>query len=111
MSDYTTQHPGALPPDVEAYRSTNVFSEETLPAGLRKNHSTKAGVWAVIHVEEGRLRYCVPAWNYDKILEAGQQDIVAPQVVHYVEPQGKVRMFVVFHSLPDQAPGDPHSLR
>lgn len=111
MFDYTTQHPGALPSDVESYSGTKIFTEETLPAGLRKDHSTKAGVWALIHVLEGKLRYCVPDWNYDTVLTAGQQDIVAPQVVHFVEPQGLVRMYVEFYALPDQAPGDPHTPR
>ena len=39
------------------YKSTPVFDENTLPAGLRKEHRTKAGVWGVIRVLEGRLRY------------------------------------------------------
>lgn len=81
-----------------------------MPAGLRKDHSTKAGVWAVIHVLEGKLRYCVPSWNYDNVLEAEGQDIVAPQVVHFVEPLGLVRMYVEFYALPEAGPANPHAL-
>lgn len=40
----------------EPYRSTPVFDENTLPGGLRKEHRTKAGVWGIIRVLEGRLR-------------------------------------------------------
>jgi len=109
MSDHLTQHPGALPPGLVAYRHTNEFTEQTLPAGLRKDHSTKPGVWALIHVLDGRLRYCVPSWNYDEVLEPGTLGIVAPEVVHFVEPQGAVRMFVEFHALPEQAPANPHT--
>ncbi|MGC2189855.1 MAG: DUF1971 domain-containing protein, partial [Candidatus Sulfotelmatobacter sp.] len=39
------------------YRCTPIFDETTLPAGLRREHRTKAGVWGVIRVLEGRLRY------------------------------------------------------
>ena len=32
MPEHLTQHPEALPPELEAYRRTNEFTEETLPA-------------------------------------------------------------------------------
>lgn len=105
MADHQTQHPGALPPGLQAYRRTNEFTEETLPTGMRKEHSTKAGTWALIHVLEGQLRYCVPAWGHDEILQPGRLGIIAPQVVHFVEPQGAVRMFVEFHAVPEAAAG------
>ena len=38
------------------YRSTPIFDEVTLPAALRSEHRTKAGVWGVIRVIEGRLK-------------------------------------------------------
>ena len=31
-----------------SYKSTPVFDETTLPAGLRREHRTKAGVWGII---------------------------------------------------------------
>ncbi|MCK9469360.1 MAG: DUF1971 domain-containing protein [Porticoccaceae bacterium] len=111
MSDYRTQHPGTLPEGLAPYRRTGELNEQTLPAGLRKDHSTKPGVWALIHVLEGRLRYCVPAWDYDEVLEPGKLGIVAPEVVHFVEPQGAVRMFVEFHAQSTQGPSDPHGMR
>lgn len=39
------------------YKCTPVFDENTLPAGLRREHRTKPGVWGVIRVLDGRLRY------------------------------------------------------
>ncbi|MEO7410774.1 MAG: DUF1971 domain-containing protein, partial [Sphingomicrobium sp.] len=44
---------------ISPYKSTPVFDEKTLPAGLRKEHRTKPGVWGVIRMLEGRLRYRV----------------------------------------------------
>lgn len=101
--------PEKLPDGLEAYRRTDEFTEQTLPAALRRNHSTKAGVWALIHVLEGRLRYCVPSWNHDVVLEPGAPGIVAPQVEHFVEPHGSVRLFVEFHAQPKHGPTDPHA--
>lgn len=106
MSDL---RPETLPEGVEAYRRTDEFTEQTLPAGLRRNHSTKAGVWALIHVLEGRLRYVVPNWNYDEVLEPGVKGIVAPQIEHFVEPLGSVRLFVEFYAEPKSGPADPHA--
>ncbi len=111
MSDLLTQHPGALPPGVQAYRRTGEFNEQTVPAGLRKDHSTKPGVWALIHVLEGRLRYCVPSWQHDEVVEPGRPGIVAPQVPHFIEPLGPLRMYVEFHAAPEQDPGSPHEPR
>ena len=68
-------------------------------------------MWALIHVLEGKLRYCVPSWNYDEVLEPGKFGIVAPEVEHFVEPRGAMRMFVEFHALPEQGPADPHTQR
>jgi len=79
------------------------------PAALHKNHSTRPGLCALIHVLEGRLRCCVPGWNYDGVLEPGTPGIVAPEVLHFVEPQGPARMYVEFHALPKQGPAEPHT--
>ncbi len=111
MTGPLQRHPDALPGDVIPYRRTPDFTEATLPAGLRRDHSTKPGVWALIHVLEGRLRYRVPSWDYDEVLEPGRTGIVAPEVLHSVEPDGAVRMYVEFHARPELAPPDPHGVR
>ena len=46
-----------LPPDVVPYRRTAEFTEATIPAGLRRRHTTQPGVWGRICVLEGALRY------------------------------------------------------
>ena len=35
-----------LPAGLDHYKSTPVFDQDTVPAGLRRAHSTAAGVWA-----------------------------------------------------------------
>src|SRR5690606_16480681 len=107
MSEWLTQTQTALPPGLLPYHRSKEFTDQTLPAGLRKDHATKAGVWALIHVLEGKVRYCVPSWNHDEVLAPGKPGIVAPEVPHFVEPLGAMRMFVEFHALPEQGPADP----
>lgn len=79
------------------YRSTPVFDEVSLPAGLRREHRTKAGAWGVIRVLEGRLRYHVLDPGSEVILEPGRPGLILPEQPHLVEPLGRVRMQVEFY--------------
>lgn len=90
-----------LPNGVHPYRRTDVFTEGTVPQGLRKAHTTKEGVWGVIHVLEGRLAYRIVDARrnpHERVLTAETPPgIVEPTILHEVEPLGAVRFFVEFH--------------
>ena len=79
------------------YKSTPIFDENTLPAGLRKEHRTKEGVWGVIRVLEGRLRYQVLEPLTETILDQDHLGLVLPDQPHFVEPLGAMRMKVEFY--------------
>lgn len=83
------------------YKSTPVFNETTLPAGLRKEHRTKAGVWGVIRVLEGQVKYRVLEPVSETILDPDHPGLVLPDQSHLVEPMGSMRMVVDFY---DQDP-------
>ena len=89
-----------LPAHFVAYKRTADMTESTLPAGLRRRHSTRAGVWAKIHVAAGRLRYCLEDSGVTTELAAGDVGIVVPEVPHHVEPLGAVRFAVEFYRAP-----------
>jgi tellurite resistance-related uncharacterized protein len=87
-----------LPAQFEPYKRTADFDEHSVPAGLLADHSTKRGVWGVIHVIEGALTYLVePPLAREQRVAAGQSAIVVPEVKHRVRPEGSVRFFVEFH--------------
>jgi tellurite resistance-related uncharacterized protein len=92
-----------LPEGFVAYKRTPEFTQDTIPKGLTKNHSTKRGVWARINVIDGRLRYRVAALDADFELAAGTPGIVIPEVLHHVEPVGAVRFYVEFYRAADAA--------
>ncbi len=93
-----------LPEHFVAYKRTADFTEATVPAALRKDHATKAGVWARIVVADGRLCYRVPALDRTFELTPGTVGIVLPEVPHSVEPLGAVRFHVEFlHAPPESA--------
>ena len=86
-----------LPKGFEAYKRTPDFTADSVPAGLLRHHSTKPGVWALIHVLEGRLRYVVePPLVHEEVIDAGGQAVIVAEVLHRVEPEGAVRFFVEF---------------
>jgi len=84
------------------YKRTAVFDESTLPAGLRREHRTKPGVWGVIRVLDGRVRYEVLEPAAEVILEPGYPGLVQPEQPHLLEPLGPVRLQIEFyHQVPD----------
>ena len=89
-----------LPGHFLAYKKTPIFTEDSMPANLKKDHSTKAGVWAKIIVSAGRLRYRVNALETDTELSCDKFGVVVPEVPHSVEPLGGVHFFVEFYKAP-----------
>lgn len=94
----------ALPPGFAPYRSTPVFTEAKVPAGLLRAHRTVAGTWALIRVLKGRLLYRVLDPPSHRVLDPlAAPGVVEPGVPHEVAPLGLVRFQVVFHrALPGQ---------
>ncbi len=85
-----------LPEGLSACRRTPIFTEETIPAGLLKDHEMKAGVWGVIHVVSGTLRYVVPSHGEESILSPGVDGIVVPETPHHIAAPGSVSFYVEF---------------
>ena len=93
-----------LPEHFRETRRTRRFTETTLPDALRRRHSTRRGVWGVIHVHRGRLAYRQHApFDDECVLSAGDAVPILPEVEHEVEPLGEVEFEVAFHAAP---PGD-----
>ncbi|MCT0207296.1 DUF1971 domain-containing protein [Synechococcus sp. CS-1332] len=99
-----------LPDGLTPYKRTPTFDAETVPAGLRAQHSTKTGVWARVVVLEGSLpfRFLEPDEEL-VVLTPERPGIVAPTQLHRAEPGPGVRFYVEFHraGLPLTVPGLP----
>lgn len=91
---------GRLPERLHPYKRTPSFTEATVPAGLLGEHATKEGVWGLIRIEEGRLRYVVTDHRRETRREVltpfTEPGIVEPTIIHRVEPVGSVRFYVEF---------------
>ena len=85
---------------VKPYRTTPVFDETSLPAALRAAHSTKAGVWGMVRVLEGRVKLTYLEPESEPVLDPETPGPLLPQQVHYVEPLGPMQMCVAFYDSP-----------
>lgn len=89
-----------LPAGLTAYSRSPEFDQDSIPAALRRHHSTKAGTWALIHVLEGKLLYRIYNPPSETVLEAGSPGVVRPEQEHEIQPIGRLRMFVEFFREP-----------
>jgi tellurite resistance-related uncharacterized protein len=101
-----------LPPGASPYARTAEFTEATVPPGLLRAHTTKAGAWGLIHVLDGRLAYRITDPRRpvaETVLEAGgPPGVVEPTILHEVEPLGPVRFYVEFLRVSEE-PGEADS--
>lgn len=89
-----------IPDSVTHYKSSAVFTQDTVPAALQRGHTTAAGVWGRITILEGSLLYritdpSVPA--EEALLTPERHGVVEPRIEHEVHVVGPVRFQVDFH--------------
>jgi tellurite resistance-related uncharacterized protein len=91
-----------MPEEHEAYQRTKSFNEKTVPEALTANHTTKVGVWGLIHVEAGDLEYSIEDARLPsdcqrvERLKRGDRGVVIAEVEHHVRPIGEVVFYVEF---------------
>lgn len=85
-----------LPSNVQPYKKTPEFVEDTIPAALLGRHNTKEGVWGKLVVLEGALQYFIED-DAPILLTPETFGVVEPTIWHRVAPEGKVRFYVEFH--------------
>ncbi|MGE3800140.1 MAG: DUF3565 domain-containing protein [Candidatus Kapaibacterium sp.] len=81
------------------FKRTPEFTEETVPAGLLRDHRTKGGVWAKIIVIEGTILYS-PEAGEPIHLTPSRFGIIVPEMKHSVQLLTPVRFYVEFYHLP-----------
>jgi tellurite methyltransferase len=87
-----------IPLGFAPYKTTREFDQLSIPNGLQQGHATKPGIWGVIRVLAGRLRYFVePPLACEHVLNSDRLGVIVPEVLHRVIPEGDVRFLVEFH--------------
>ena len=92
--------PDTLPAGLVAYKQTPVFDQDTLPAGLRREHRTKAGTWGLLRVLEGRVTLIFAEPRREVEVRPGHPATIAPKEPHFVVLEGPARLQVEFYREP-----------
>lgn len=97
----------AIPDDHDLVRTTAVFDEHSIPAGLLKAHRVAAGVWGNLVVHEGAIDFSFEDDEADdqdaekgskaRTVAAGEHQPIPPDRPHRLTITGPVRLVVEFH--------------
>lgn len=87
-----------LPDDVELTRTTDVFDNETVPAGLLRAHRVAVGVWGRLIVHTGTLNFVFEDRADEPIVvPAGEHVVIPPARPHHLELEQPTTFAVEFY--------------
>lgn len=98
--DQPDELPTDLPHHLVFVRSTPDFTPDDVPAGLLREHRVALGVWGVLRVLDGTVRYVREDTGDARVVGAGEHQVIPPGVPHHVEPGPGSRLRVEFHRAP-----------
>lgn len=86
------------PCDTEHVRTTEVFDNHSVPAGLLRAHRIADGVWGRLIVHTGSLRFVFEdASDQPLAVSAGRGVLIPPGRLHHLELDEPVTFAVEFH--------------
>ena len=96
-----------IPKGFELARTTDVFNNNTVPAGLLRAHRVASGVWARLAVHTGAVGFVFEDEPGTRLtIDAGDSLVIPPTRPHHVELDGPASFAIEFHRLPgDSASG------
>ncbi len=88
-----------LPDTAQPYRTIGPFTQDSLPTGLLREHNTKDGVWGLLEVLEGAVKYVItePGEEAEHLLSSALPGVIAPQQKHHLILIGDVTFQIRFH--------------
>ncbi len=95
-----------IPDGFTLTRTTDVFDNDTVPAGLLRAHRVADGVWGRLVVHAGVVRFVFEDTPNEAIaVAAGDAVVIPPARPHHVELDGVARFAVEFYR-PETPPTD-----
>lgn len=97
-----------LPDGLEHVRTTDVFDDATVPAGLLRAHRVADGVWGNLVVHTGTVTFVFDDESDHPITaRAGDRVAIPPARQHHLELHGPATFAVEFHRAPSRAAPEP----
>lgn len=89
-----------IPDGLVMARTTPLFDERTVPAGLLRAHQIAEGVWGRLVVKSGSLEFAFEDQATTVTVEAGDDVAIPPQRPHHVVVGPAVSFVVEFYRSP-----------
>lgn len=86
-----------FPEKLSAFKRTPEFTADTVPRALLSRHRTAPGIWAKLQVQEGSVRYDVPEFERNFLLDSTNAGVIPPDVEHSIEPEPGSRFYIEFY--------------
>ncbi|MDO5613487.1 MAG: DUF1971 domain-containing protein [Paracoccus sp. (in: a-proteobacteria)] len=80
----------------QIYRSTEVFTQDTIPDALLKEHKIKAGSRGLLRVLSGRIWLVYEDRDERILLSPDHPGLIEPLTPHHVELDGAVQFQIDF---------------
>lgn len=84
------------PTTLVPYHRSPEFDEESVPENLLQKHTTKDGVWAMVRVLEGDMRFVDLDSGQETPVNPKKPAFIEPGQAHRIEVDGPVRFYVEF---------------
>jgi len=86
-----------LPEKVQAYNKSQTYTDRSTPGMMRKDHSTRAGVWGKIVVQKGEVIYNMENDDESHTLSPEKAGVIEPTIKHRIDPQVGARFYIEFY--------------
>ena len=84
-----------LPADLHVVRTTPTWDDRTMPDALRRAHRIAGGIWGVLRVTSGSLRFVADTDpRTDVAVGPASPQAIPPDVEHHVEPTPGTRFAI-----------------
>jgi tellurite resistance-related uncharacterized protein len=99
-----------LPEGLELVRTTDLWNEETVPAGVLSGHRVADGVWGQLVVHSGSVGFVFEDEPHTTIqVDPGDRVVIPPGRYHHVVLQGSSTFAVEFYHRAKDQPSEPTS--
>lgn len=97
-----------MPNGLSPYKKTPEFDQDTIPAGMTRDHKTATDTWACIVVTSGKLKYEITEIGHEAvfILEPETNGIIVAGQSHHVSAIADVSFYLEFYRKPRHTSGD-----
>ena len=96
-----TQRFETLPAGAACYKRIGPFSEDSLPAGILREHRLKDDVWGVLTIVDGAIGFTWDDAEGGEIeLAARSRLVIPPAVPHHLTVRGPFSLTIEFHRQP-----------